>query len=144
MLRDYSCQGTERNEYVSSNGIKPIEANGDTVLVEKVDARSSTLTPCSMLSKNTVKEEVDLVEHNLTNSRGNGMEGAPGSDVRGVRTRKEIADDFKDLDHVVLKERRRLLLSRCRSLFDEICSCFPLGLFAYKIAEDSFYYILSP
>ncbi|KAH7851682.1 hypothetical protein Vadar_015304 [Vaccinium darrowii] len=112
MLRDYSCQGIERNEYVSSNAIKPIEANGDTVLVEKVDARSSTLTPCSMLSKNTVKEEVDLADHNLTNSRGNGLEGAPGSDVRGVKTRKEIANDFKDLDHVVLKERRRLLLSR--------------------------------
>lgn len=129
---------------MSSNGIKPIEANGDAVLVEKVDALSRTLTPCSMLSKNTVKEEVDLADHNLTNSRGNGMESALGSDERGVKIRKEIADDFKDLDHVVLKERRRLLLSRCCSFFDEICSCFPLGLLVYKIAEDSFYNILSP
>ncbi|KAG5534342.1 hypothetical protein RHGRI_022464 [Rhododendron griersonianum] len=113
LLGDNSSQGTEGNENVSSNGIKSIEANGETVLVEKVDACSSTLTPCSVLSMYHVKAEVDYPDHNLITSQGNGVEGALGTELRAVNLRKEIADDLvDDLDHIVLKERRRLLLSR--------------------------------
>ncbi|XP_058179662.1 uncharacterized protein LOC131298300 isoform X2 [Rhododendron vialii] len=113
LLGDKSSQGTEGNENVSSNGIKSIEANGDTVLVEKVDACSSTLTPCSVLSMYHVKAEVDYPDHNLTTSQGNGVEGALDTELRAVNLRKEIANDLvDDLDHIVLKERRRLLLSR--------------------------------
>ncbi|KAG5534340.1 hypothetical protein RHGRI_022464 [Rhododendron griersonianum] len=128
LLGDNSSQGTEGNENVSSNGIKSIEANGETVLVEKVDACSSTLTPCSVLSMYHVKAEVDYPDHNLITSQGNGVEGALGTELRAVNLRKEIADDLvDDLDHIVLKERRRLLLSRCCSLFDELHFFSTLG-----------------
>lgn len=129
LLGDNSSQGTEGNENVSSNGIKSIEANGETVLVEKVDACSSTLTPCSVLSMYHVKAEVDYPDHNLITSQGNGVEGALGTELRAVNLRKEIADDLvDDLDHIVLKERRRLLLSRCCSLFDELHFFSTLGV----------------
>lgn len=129
LLGDNSSQGTEGDEYVSSNGMRSIEANNETVSVEKVDACSNILTPCSVLSMYHVKAEIDYVDHNLTTSRGNGVEGALGTEVRAVNIRKEIADDLEDdLDHIVLKERRRLLLSRCCSLFDELHFFSTLGV----------------
>ncbi|KAF7136597.1 hypothetical protein RHSIM_Rhsim08G0018800 [Rhododendron simsii] len=113
LLGDNSSQGTEGNENVSSNEIKSIEAYGETVLVEKVDACSSTLIPCSVLSMYHVKATVDYPDQNLITSRGNGVEGALGTEVRAVNLRKEIANDLvDDLDLIVLKERRRFLLSR--------------------------------
>lgn len=56
------------------------------------------------------------VEHsgNLLNSLGNGVNGFAGDDMSAVAVKTEIPSDFPndDLDHIVLKERRRMLLSR--------------------------------
>ncbi|KAL6993249.1 hypothetical protein U1Q18_011364 [Sarracenia purpurea var. burkii] len=113
VLRDYIYQGSEVNDGGNSNGIKVNEVSADTVLVEKVDTCASTSTQCSMLSKYPVKVGVGYADNNLTSSLGNGVEGFLGTHSQAVKIKTEIAEDFvDDLDYVVLKERRRLLLSR--------------------------------
>ncbi|XP_057501287.1 uncharacterized protein LOC130785188 isoform X2 [Actinidia eriantha] len=113
VIREYSCQETEVNERVSLNRIR---VNADTVLVEKINACSRTLAQCSMLSKYPVKVEVDYADNNLTSSPGNDVVSSLDTDLQAVKIKTEIASDFEeDLDHIVLKERQRLLLSR-RSL----------------------------
>ncbi|GFY94112.1 hypothetical protein Acr_09g0005580 [Actinidia rufa] len=113
IIREYSCQEPEVNERVSLNRIR---VNADTILVEKINACSRTLAQCSMLSKYPVKVEVDYADNNLTSSPGRDVASSLDTDLQAVKIKTEIASDFEeDLDHIVLKERQRLLLSR-RSL----------------------------
>ncbi|GMP25712.1 hypothetical protein CsSME_00002448 [Camellia sinensis var. sinensis] len=110
---EYSCQGTEVKEYINSYGTQVNKVNTYAVLVEKVVASASSLSESSMPLKYPVKLEVDYADNNLTSSLINGVEGSLGTYVQAVKMKTEIFDDFvDDLDHIVLKERRRLLLSR--------------------------------
>ncbi|CAL5323692.1 unnamed protein product [Camellia sinensis] len=110
---EYSCQGTEVKEYINSYGTQVNKVNTYAVLVEKVVASASSLPESSMPLKYPVKLEVDYADNNLTSSLINGVEGSLGTYVQAVKIKTEICDDFvDDLDHIVLKERRRLLLSR--------------------------------
>ncbi|KAL7230507.1 hypothetical protein ACSBR2_008895 [Camellia fascicularis] len=110
---EYSCQGTEAKEYINSYGTRVNKVNTYAVLVEKVVASASSLPESSMPLKYPVKLEVDYADNNLTSSLINGVEGSFGTYVQAVKIKTEIFDDFvDDLDHIVLKERRRLLLSR--------------------------------
>ncbi|XP_028055259.1 uncharacterized protein LOC114259441 isoform X1 [Camellia sinensis] len=110
---EYSCQGTEVKEYINSYGTQVNKVNTYAVLVEKVVASASSLPESSMPLKYPVKLEVDYADNNLTSSLINGVEGSLGTYVQAVKMKTEIFDDFvDDLDHIVLKERRRLLLSR--------------------------------
>ncbi|KAI8029995.1 hypothetical protein LOK49_LG01G02122 [Camellia lanceoleosa] len=110
---EYSCQGTEVKEYINSYGTQVNKVNTYAVLVEKVVASASSLPESSMPLKYPVKLEVDYADNNLTSSLINGVEGSLGTYVQAVKIKTEIFDDFvDDLDHIVLKERRRLLLSR--------------------------------
>ena len=71
-----------------------------------------------MLSKYPIKVEVDYADNNITSSPGNDVACSLDTDLQAVKIKTEIASDFEeDLNHVVLKERQRLLLSRC-PLFD--------------------------
>lgn len=110
---EYSCQGTEVKEYINSYGMQVNKVNTHAALVEKVVASASSLPESSMPLKYPVKLEVDYADNNLTSSLINGVEGSLGTYVQAVKIKTEIFDDFvHDLDHIVLKERRRLLLSR--------------------------------
>lgn len=56
---------------------------------------------------------------NLLGSLGNGINGLAAADVSVSIVQNEIPGDFvdDDLDHIALKERLRMLLSRCHFYF---------------------------
>ena len=126
-----------------SVSLNRILVNADIVLVENVNACSRILAQCSMLSKYPVKVEVDYADNNLTSSPGNYVACSLDSDLQAVKKTTGIASDFEeDLDHIVLKERQRLLLSRCCLLFDGFVVPFKVEPFVEKCKCESI--ILSP
>lgn len=75
------------------------------------------------------KVEVEYFD-NLLSSLGNSINGCAGADVSAVMVNNEILNDFvdDDCDHIVLKERRRRLLSRFHFVFNvKVPMPFPLG-----------------
>uniref|UniRef100_A0A5B6ZK40 Uncharacterized protein n=1 Tax=Davidia involucrata TaxID=16924 RepID=A0A5B6ZK40_DAVIN len=113
VLGEYSYQGTQVNEYSCSNRIASSEVNADTVRVEKVDATASTLLQCSIPSKHPDNVKVEFIDNCLMSSLENVVKGSSGAAVQVIKIKTEIPNDFEDdLDHIALKDRRRMLLSR--------------------------------
>ncbi|KAA8547704.1 hypothetical protein F0562_004133 [Nyssa sinensis] len=105
VLGAYCYQGTQVNKLISSNRIALSEVN--------VDATASPLLQCSIPSTHPVNIKVEHIDNSLMSLSGNYVKGSSGADAQVIKLNTEIPDDFEDdLDHIVLKERRRMLLSR--------------------------------
>uniref|UniRef100_A0A5B6ZMS7 Uncharacterized protein n=1 Tax=Davidia involucrata TaxID=16924 RepID=A0A5B6ZMS7_DAVIN len=86
VLGEYCCRGAQVNEYICSN---------------------------SMPSEHPIKVKVDNIDNSPMSLLENGVNCSSLSDVQVVKVKNEIPDDFEDdLDHIVLKERRMMLISR--------------------------------
>ncbi|XP_062107612.1 uncharacterized protein LOC133818631 isoform X2 [Humulus lupulus] len=87
-------------------------SNGDVAKVGKLDANISSYPAISTLS------DVPVVAHmgnsgNLLHSMGGCVQNSSVTDVPTIKVKSEISDLIDDdcLDHIVLKERQRMLLS---------------------------------
>ncbi|XP_057972257.1 uncharacterized protein LOC131160508 isoform X2 [Malania oleifera] len=85
--------------------------NADTIGVEEDTVNVGTSLQ-SILPKIPAKIEVESC-NNMVSSLGDGIFGPAGSDLQAVKFGNGITNDLvNELDHVILKERRRMLLSR--------------------------------
>ena len=91
-----------------------IEANDDVAEVGKLDANMSPSLHSSMISEFSPRVQVEYSD-NMLHSVGGGINSSSTAGVQTMRVKSEICDDATNdhLDHIVLKERQRMLLSRC-------------------------------
>lgn len=99
-----------------SEQIKCTKSNCNIAQVGKLDANISTFPENSTLS------EVPAIvqggnSDNLLHSMGGGITNSSSADVPTVKVDNWISDSIAHdyLDHIVLRERQRMLLSRCYS-----------------------------
>uniref|UniRef100_A0A2N9ETB0 Uncharacterized protein n=1 Tax=Fagus sylvatica TaxID=28930 RepID=A0A2N9ETB0_FAGSY len=113
MPGDGNHPGTQVNAFACSEQRRCSGVNTDVFVEEKLDANDCTLHKSQTLPVVPAKIKVEHSD-NLPNSLGDGVNGFVGADVAAVVVKNEIPSNFPDddLDHIVLKERRRMLLSR--------------------------------
>ncbi|XP_023887550.1 uncharacterized protein LOC111999650 [Quercus suber] len=114
MPGDGNHHDTQVNAYPYSEQGRCSGVNTDDIGEEKKhDVDDCTLHKSQTLLVVPAKIKVEHSD-NLLNSLGNGVNGFAGDDMSAVAVKTEIPSDFPDddLDHIVLKERRRMLLSR--------------------------------
>lgn len=79
---------------------------------EKVDTVESSPLQLSLSPKFPINVKVECVENSTVNSSSNLVNDSSSAD--GKETNSKKPDDFlDDLDFVVLKDRQRILQSRC-------------------------------
>lgn len=104
--------GTKLNTFASSHQIECTKPSIDVAQLEKIEVGSCTLPENPTLLE--VSAEVMVAPDNLSSSFGDGMNGFAGSPVQAVEVKSEISghSTYDHLDHIALKERQRMLLSR--------------------------------
>lgn len=85
--------------------------------LEKVEV--NTLYKNMALSIDSAKVKVENSDNIVLSALGDGVNDFVGVDAAADTVCKNTPDDFADddLDHIVLKERRRMLLQRCHFVF---------------------------
>ncbi|KAI3462168.1 hypothetical protein Pfo_018831 [Paulownia fortunei] len=84
---------------------------------EKVDSVGSSSLHESLFVKNPVPVKVEFADNHVVSSSANCMNGSCLTGIQAVNFEAEMSDELDELDHVVLKERlRRLLTSKCLGL----------------------------
>ncbi|OVA09348.1 hypothetical protein BVC80_7819g4 [Macleaya cordata] len=108
LRRNCNIGETQANKSTCSNQIICPEAKGHTLGLEKLDANIHSLPEHPTLSTPTIKVKV---EHSDNDLMGLGRHGAI---VEPIKVKTEIHDQLgtDELDHIPLKERQRMLLSR--------------------------------
>lgn len=80
---------------------------------EKADSIDGISLAQSLLSEYPVLVKVECTDNGVMNSLRKCTKGSFGAGLEAVKIRTQISDDILDeLDHVVLKERLRRLLTR--------------------------------
>lgn len=109
--------GTAKDSSIDcSDKIKYTESNGNITQVGKIDANICTLLEKSTLSVVPATIQVGNSTHLLhPMSMGGGIKSSSGSNFPTIKVENEFFDHIANdqLDHIVLKERQRILLSRC-------------------------------
>lgn len=118
MPGDCNCQGTQVKGHACSEQIICSGVNTDIAGKEKLDVNVCTLQKGQTLPVAPAKVKIEYFD-NLMNSSSSGINGFAGAGVSAVTVKNEIPSDFADddLDHIVLKQRRKMLLSRCPFVF---------------------------
>ena len=127
---DGNHHDTQVNAYPYSEQGRCSGVNTDDVGEEKKhDVDDFTLHKSQTLLVVPAKLKVEHSD-NLLNSLSNGVNGFAGDDISAVAVKTEIPSDFPDddLDHIVLKERRRMLLSRCHFVIYHYYVVVPVSL----------------
>ena len=126
---DGNHPGTQVNAFACSEQRRCSGVNTDVFVEEKLDANDCTLHKSQTLPVVPAKIKVEHSD-NLLNSLGDGVNGFVGADVAAVVVKNEIPTNFPDddLDHIVLKERRRMLLSRCHFVINIYYALVPFSL----------------
>ncbi|KAK3030583.1 hypothetical protein RJ639_039669 [Escallonia herrerae] len=137
-------QEVEVNDCNCSNQRTGTEVNAGILRPEKFGASAPTLQ-CSVLSKCNVGEKMESAESLV--SPGNCLSASSGAASQAVQMKLEAPEDFRDdLDHNVLKERQKMLLSRCSLVYDgitDVCIVAPfsrnlLGFYKPLVQSDQF------
>ncbi|XP_035547910.1 uncharacterized protein LOC108988165 isoform X3 [Juglans regia] len=99
----------------SSQQIRCTGVEADVAGQDKLNVKACTLPKSQTLPVAPAKVKVEYFD-NLLISSGNGINGLAAADVSVSIAQNEIPGDFvdDDLDHIALKERLRMLLSRKR------------------------------
>lgn len=110
---DCKCQVTQLNAHACSQQIRCIGVESDVAGQENLIVNACTLPESQNHSVAPAKVKVEYFD-NLLVSLGNGIYDLSAADVSVSMAQNEIPGDFvdDDLDHIVLKERLRMLLSR--------------------------------
>lgn len=79
----------------------------------------NTLYENMVLSIDSAEVKVENSDNNVLSALGDGVNDFVGIDAAADTVRTNTPVDFADddLDHIVLKERRRMLLQRCHFFF---------------------------
>ncbi|KAF9664085.1 hypothetical protein SADUNF_Sadunf17G0119500 [Salix dunnii] len=110
---DCSRQGSKVNASVRLDQVMCSEVAGSGVGIEKVETAACTLTQNSMVQSQPAEAKVDCSDNNIQLTLGDSTTGSAGADVQTIKIKSNSPDDFADdLDHVVLRVRQRMLLSR--------------------------------
>lgn len=73
-----------------------------------------TLTQNSMMQSQPAEAKVDSSDNNVQITLGDSMTVSAGADLQTIKVKSNSPDHCADdLDHVVLRVRQRMLLSRC-------------------------------
>ncbi|KAK3039318.1 hypothetical protein RJ639_028718 [Escallonia herrerae] len=125
---EFLRQEVEANDCNCSNQRTGTEVNAGILRPEKFGAIAPTLQ-FSVLSKCNVGEKMESTESLV--SSGNCLSASSGAASQAVRMKLEVPEDFRDdLDHIVLKERQKMLLSRCSPVYDgitDVCIVAPFS-----------------
>lgn len=117
---DSDYNGTEVNTLTSSKQIACTESDTNVGQPEKIDVNIFTLPENPSLSE-VHAEEKAASSGSLLSSFGDGMNCFAGSPVSAVKVKREMSDHctYDPLDHISLKERQKMLQSRCHFLLDD-------------------------
>lgn len=115
---DCKCQVTQVNTHDCSQQIRCTGVEADVAGQDKLNVNACSLSKSQTLLVAPAKVKVEYFD-NLLVSLGNGINGLAAADVSVPIAQNEIPGDFidDDLDHIALKERLRMLLSRCHFYF---------------------------
>lgn len=87
------------------------------MIIPKLHDGDDTSLQDSVLPNYPIKVKALVTDNNLVNTLGNSVNTSFGEGLQAIKVKSEPPDDFlDDLDHIVLKERKRTLLSRCGSV----------------------------
>ncbi|KAF5480019.1 hypothetical protein F2P56_000795 [Juglans regia] len=105
----------EEDGHCNSSQIRCTGVEADVAGQDKLNVKACTLPKSQTLPVAPAKVKVEYFD-NLLISSGNGINGLAAADVSVSIAQNEIPGDFvdDDLDHIALKERLRMLLSRKR------------------------------
>ncbi|XP_024183116.1 uncharacterized protein LOC112188264 isoform X1 [Rosa chinensis] len=105
--------GTKLNAFASSDQIDCAKPSIGVAQLKRIDVDSCTLPENPTLSEVSAEVKVAYPD-NMSSSFGDGMNGFAGSRVQTVMVKNEISmhSTYDHLDHIALKERQRMLLSR--------------------------------
>lgn len=107
-----NMQEIEENS-ICSTPITILEVNDGIVIPEEAGACENTSLQQPALSQYPIKVKAVCTDEDLVNSSGDCLNTTLLEDILCLKVKSEIHDDFlDDLDHIVLKERQRMLLSR--------------------------------
>ncbi|CAK7339016.1 unnamed protein product [Dovyalis caffra] len=113
MSGDCNSEGTKANANVCSNQVMYLEVNGNGVGIEKYETGFCTLTQNLMVRSQPAEVKAESSNDNVQSPLGDSMTGSAVADTQVIKVKSHIPDDFADdLDHVVLRERLRMLLPR--------------------------------
>ncbi|KAJ4833868.1 hypothetical protein Tsubulata_039778 [Turnera subulata] len=93
----------------SSDKVTCSAADFNSPDAEEVNANHCTTSGNQMLPTKSAEMKVESFDH-PQNSIGGGLSGSAGADVHALKINDDVSND--DLDHIVLKERQRMLLER--------------------------------
>lgn len=109
---DCSSQGTKVNAYVCLDQVMRSEVAGNGFGNEKVET-VCTLTQNSMAQSQPAEAKVECSYNNVQSTLEDSMTGSAGADLQTIKVKSNSPDDCADdLDHVVLRVRQGMLLSR--------------------------------
>lgn len=121
IISDHACLPGESNGQgmlstlsIFQNQIRSTETNAHSFGVDKVNVNVFSLTEHPTLSNISGKVKVELFDNNIVSLFGEQTSCSAGADLQAFKNRKESPHDLvnDDLDHIVLKERQQMLLSR--------------------------------
>ncbi|KAJ6861478.1 hypothetical protein NC651_037536 [Populus alba x Populus x berolinensis] len=109
---DCSSQGTKVNAYVCLDQVMCSEVAGNGFGIEKVET-VCTLTQNSMAQSQPAEAKIECSYNNVQSTLEDSMTGSAGADLQTIKVKSNSSDDCADdLDHVVLRVRQGMLLSR--------------------------------
>ncbi|XP_073261907.1 uncharacterized protein [Populus alba] len=110
---DCSSQGTKVNAFVCLDQVMCSEVAGNGFGIEKVETVVCTLTQNSMAQSQPAEAKVECSYNNVQSTLEDSMTGSAGADLQTIKVKSNSPDDCADdLDHVVLRVRQGMLLSR--------------------------------
>lgn len=114
IAEDFYNQGTQINTSFHPNHIISTEVSANILGPEEVNANVCTLSQDRTLPNLTVKVRVEYSDDDLMSPLGCDINSSIQTDMQGVKVEDEIPHAFAadDLDHIVLKERQKMLLPR--------------------------------
>ncbi|KAK2990743.1 hypothetical protein RJ640_003811 [Escallonia rubra] len=131
---EFLRQEVEANDCKCSNQRTGTEVNAGILRPEKFDASAPTLQ-CSVLSKCNVGEKMESTESLV--SSGNCLSASSGASLQAVQMKLEVPEDFwDDLDHIVLKERQKMLLSSSQISLMPCLTMRSLFVFLVDLGSD--------
>lgn len=87
------------------------------MIIPKLHDGDDTSLEDSVLPNYPVKVKALVTDNKIVNTLGNSVNTSFVEGLQAINVKSENPDDFlDDLDHIVLKERKRILLSRCGSV----------------------------